>query len=112
MKYGNHGPQKDSRAVNWADIGPGIEALEREYGGMVKLQIDREGCRGGTPALYVRIMAYSGWADFGERPIEVWSATWPTNAHRTMAGLLLRGIHSMDHMLSERRRVREEGLPF
>lgn len=112
MRYGNHGPQKDSRSVNWVDVATVIEALEREYGGLVKLQIDREGARGGTAALWVRGLAYEGWNDFGERPLDVAARLWPSNAHRTMAGMAFNLLHSLDHMLGARRKVRDGDLPF
>lgn len=104
--------KKDTRAVNWPDVAATIEALEREYGGLVKLQIDKEGCRGGVAALWVRAMAYPSWSDFGERPLDVAARVWPTNAHRTMAGLAFNLLHSLDHMLEERRRRGAEDLPF
>jgi len=104
--------KKDTRAVNWPDVAMIIEALERQYGGLVKLQIDREGCRGGVPALWVRAMAYSGWSDFGERPLDVATATWPNNSCATMQGQLFRLLHSLDHMLDARARAEEEELPF
>jgi hypothetical protein len=89
-----------------------IEALEREYGGLVKLQVDREGARGGTEALWVRAIAYRGWSDFGERPLDVATKLWPSNAHRTMAGMQFNLLHSLDHMLDARRRAEGEDLPF
>jgi len=112
MKYGNHGPQKDSRAVNWADVAVVIEALEKQYGGLVKLQVDREGARGGSTALWIRGMAYEGWSDFGERPLDVAAALWPNNACRTMAGQAFRLLHSLDHMLDVRHRAGSSDLPF
>lgn len=112
MRHGNHGPQKDSRAVNWIDVAATIEALEKQYGGLVKLQIDREGCRGATAALWVRALAYPGWSDLGERPLDVSAQLWPTNACRTMAGIVFRGLHSLDHMLDMRHRSGSEELPF
>lgn len=112
MRWGNHGPQKDTRSVNWPDVAMMIEALEKEYGGLVKLQVDREGARGGTSALWVRALAYPGWADFGERPLDVAANLWPSNAHRTMAGMAFNLLHSLDHMLDARRRPAEGELPF
>jgi len=112
MRHGNHGPQKDSRAVNWTDVARTIEALEKQYGGLVKVQIDREGCRGGTEALWVRAMAYEGWNDMGERPIDVAAGLWPNNSCRTMAGMVFRLLHSLDHMLDARHRRGADELPF
>jgi len=111
-RHGNHGPQKDSRAVNWADAAMVIEALEKQYGGLVKLQVDREGCRGGSPGLWVRALAYDGWSDFGERPVDAAVACWPNNTCRTMAGQVFRLLHSLDHMLDARHRQQSEDLPF
>ena len=110
-RQGNHGP-RDSRAVNWSDVARVIDALEREYGGLVKLQIDREGCRQAGEALWVRAMAYRGWSDHGERPVDVVAALWPTHAVRTMAGLCFRLGHQIDHALDARRKAESEDLPF
>jgi len=112
MRHGNHGPQKDTRAVNWADVAATIEALEREYGGLVKIQIDSEGCRGGTKALWVRCLMYRGWDDRNERPVDVTVAHWPTIQVRTMAGLVFRLLHQLDHAADARRRAESEELPF
>lgn len=112
MRQGNHGPQKDSRAVNWADCARTIEALEKQYGGLIKLQVDREGARGGSEALWVRAMAYEGWSDQGERPIDVATLLWPTFACRTMAGACFRLLHSLDHMLDARHRADDHDVPF
>lgn len=112
MRHGNHGPQKDTRAVNWPDVAATIEALEREYGGLVKLQIDREGAKGATAALWVRGLLYRGWSDYNERPIDVVSALWPTAQCRTMAGLAFRLMHQLDHAAEARRRAEGSDLPF
>lgn len=103
---------KDTRAVNWPDVAMTIEALERHYGGLVKLQIDREGCRGGVPALWVRALAYPGWSDFGERPLDVAAGLWPSNSWATMQGCMFRLLHSLDHMLDARHKGASEDLPF
>jgi hypothetical protein len=89
-----------------------IEALEREYGGLVKLQIDREGCRNAGDKLWVRAMLYSGWADHQARPLDVCAALWPTMAVRTMAGLTFRLLHQLDHAAEARKRSSEDDLPF
>lgn len=112
MRHGNHGPQKDTRAVNWVDVAGVIEALERQYGGLVKLQIDREGARGGSAALWVRALAYPGWSDQGERPSDVTALLWPTSACRTMAGACFRLLHQLDHALDARHRSGGEEMPF
>jgi len=112
MRYGNHGPQKDTRAVNWFDVAGVIQSLEKEYGGLVKLQMDCEGTRGAQNAVWCRVMAYRGWSDFGERPVDVVSKLWPSNQHRTMSGLFFLGLHQLDHALEARRRAEGEDLPF
>jgi len=104
--------RKDTRAVNWPDVAAMIEALERQYGGLVKLQVDREGCRGMSSALWVRALAYPGWSDFGERPLDVAAKVWPSHAHRTMAGMQFNLLHSLDHMLDARHRSDGEDVPF
>jgi len=108
-RHGNHGPS-DTRSVNWTDVAAMIEGLEREYGGLVKLTIDRDGVRGATAGLWVRASLYAGWSDHGERPMDVCAALWPTNASRTMAGLSFRLLHQLDHAADARRR--SEDLPF
>jgi hypothetical protein len=110
-RQGNHGG-RDTRSVNWSDVAMVIEALEQQYGGLVKLQVDREGCRGGSEALWVRALAYEGWSDFGERPVDVSTQLWPSNACRTMAGMCFRGLHSLDHMLDARHREDKGGRAF
>lgn len=112
MRHGNHGPTKDTRAVNWVDVAALIEALEREYGGLVKVQLDREGTRGGTEAIWVRALAFKGWCDHKERPTDVVAAVWPTNSARTMAGLVFRLVHQLDHAMQARRKAESEELPF
>jgi len=112
MRHGNHGPQKDTRAVNWPDVATTIDALEREYGGLVKLTIDREGVRGATAGLWVRASLYSGWADQGTRPNDVCAGLWPNNTARTMAGLAFRLLHQLDHAAHARRIAEAEDLPF
>jgi len=112
MRHGNHGPQKDTRAVNWVDVAATIEALEREYGGLVKLQVDREGAKGATPALWVRGLLYRGWSDHNERPQDVVASLWPNNQSRTMAGLCFRLLHQLDHAADARRKAEGEDYPF
>jgi hypothetical protein len=111
-KYGNHGPQKDTRAVNWADVTALIKALELEYGGLVKITMDCEGASGRNDAMWIRASLYSGWADQSTRPSDVMSALWPTNASRTMAGLVFRLLHQLDHAAEARRKAESEDLPF
>lgn len=110
-RQGNHGPS-DSRAVNWSDVSRTIEALEREYGGLVKLTMDREGARNSGEALWIRAGLYTGWADLHERPIDVCAALWPTHAVRTMSGLCFRLLHQLDHAADARKRAESDGLPF
>jgi len=112
MRADNHNTRKDSRGVNWTDVAATIEALEREYGGLVKLTVDREGVRGATEGLWVRASIYTGWADLHQRPIDVCSALWPTNASRTMSGLCFRLLHQLDHAADARRKASEDDLPF
>lgn len=104
--------RKDERAVNWADVAMMVAALEKEYGGLVKVQIDQEGSRGAAGALWVRVLAYEGWSDFGERPKDVVTSLWPSNRYRTMAGCIFNLLHSMDHCLEARRRAADEDVPF
>jgi len=108
MRHGNHGPKSDTRSVNWSDAARTIEAIERQYGGLVKLQIDREGARGGSEALWVRALAYEGWTDVGERPIDVATRLWPSSINRTMAGMVFQLLQSLDHMLDARHRASEQ----
>jgi len=110
-RYGNHGPA-DTRSVNWTDVAATIEALERTYGGLVKLQVDREGCRGGTSALWVRALGYRDWKDHSVTPLDVCTRLWPTNSHRTMAGLCFNLLHSLDHALDARHKAESEDIPF
>jgi hypothetical protein len=98
--------------VNWFDIASTIEALEKQYGGLVKLQIDREGARGGTGALWVRALGYDGWADQAVKPLDVCALLWPTNACRTMAGACFRLLHQLDHAADARMRAEEAERPF
>lgn len=112
MKWGNHGPQKDTRAVNWADVSSMINELEKAYGGLVKVQMDKEGTRNLANQLWVRVLAYRGWDDANERPIDVITALWPSNSHRTMAGMVFRLLHQLDHALEARNRAESEDIPF
>jgi len=112
MRADNHNSRKDSRAVNWGDVARTIEALEREHGGLIKLQFDREGAKGASEALWVRAMAYRGWSDQGERPRDVCTLLWPSNSVRTMAGACFRLLHQLDHALEARRKAESEDIPF
>lgn len=98
--------------MNWPDVATTIEALEHQYGGLVKLQIDREGQRGGSNGLWIRAMGYPGWSDFGERPLDVTTAPWPSNSYSTMQGCMFRLLQSLDHCLEARQKADSEGLPF
>jgi len=104
--------QKDVRAVNWSDVSRTIAALEQQYGGLVKLQIDKEGTRNLAEQLWVRALAYRGWTDHGVRPIDVVTKLWPSNAHRTMAGACFMLLHQLDHALDARYRAESEDTPF
>lgn len=110
-RQGNHGP-KDTRAVNWTDVALCVEQIEQQYGGLVKIWFDREGVRGGTAALWVRVGLYAGWADHGEKPRDVVAGVWPNNASRTMAGMIFRLLHQLDHAADARARAEAEDLPF
>jgi len=110
-RWGNHG-KADTRSVNWDDVAATIEALERQYGGLVKLQLDREGCRGGSAGIWVRALAYRDWCDRLTNPIDVCTKLWPSNAHRTMAGMCFNLLHSLDHALDARNRASDGEMPF
>jgi hypothetical protein len=112
MRRDNHHSGRDTRSVNWPDVAATIEALEKEYGGLVKLTIDREGVRGTGAALWVRASIYSGWADLSVKPTDVCACLWPTSASRTMAGLTFRLLHQLDHAADARRKTERSDLPF
>src|SRR3972149_801797 len=108
MKWGNHGPQKDSRAVNWFDVSSLIQVLEKTYGGHVQVLFDCEGCRNASGALWVRAMAFRGWDTQGERPIDVVAKQWPSRANNTMAGMVFQALHLSDPAPGARRRAESE----
>jgi len=112
MKWGNHGPQKDQRAVNWSDVSAMIQSLEKAYGGHVQVLMDCEGTRNAAGALWVRVMAYRGWDTQGERPTDTVAKLWPSNSTRTMAGMVFQALHQLDHALEARNRAESEDIPF
>lgn len=112
MKYGNHGPQKDHRAIKWQDVSLLVQQLEREYGGHVSVLLDCEGTRGASGALWVRVLAYRGWDTQNERPIDSIARSWPTHSAATMAGLVFVMLHQLDHALDARHRSESEDVPF
>lgn len=112
MRHGNHGPQKDHRAIKWIDVSATIQALEKEYGGHVEVLIDCEGVRGASGMLWVRAIAYRGWDTRAERPIDTIARSWPTASAATMAGLVFVMLHQLDHALDARNRSESEDVPF
>lgn len=108
---GNHGRDKKTQPT-WRDVSAGLNALEEEYGGLCLIEMDVEGARGATGALWVRVKLYEGWSVAESRPKHVAQALWPSNSVREMPSLLLRLIHSIDHMAEAQRRADAQGLPF
>jgi hypothetical protein len=107
----NHADERTGKPT-WRDVGAGLAALEKEYGGHAEITVDREGCRGTGDAIWVYAKLYSGWSTFGDRPRHVARALWPSNQHKEFVGLVFRLIHQLDHMADAGRRADADELPF
>jgi len=104
---GNHNGDRVPTPT-WGDVALLVEALERHYGRHVEVSFDREGCRGGSEALWVYAKAYEGWTTV-ERPLDVVRALWPSVSHKTMPGMLTRLLHQLDHVMDAREKVAKQG---
>jgi len=110
-RLGNHG-QKDTRAVNWSDVSAMLQTLHRTYEGAFIVVIDVEGARNAAGAMWVRVLHYP---DGNTRQMCQHSVCklWPSNAHRTLAGMVFNLLHSMDHVVGQWEAQRaSEDVPF
>lgn len=96
----NHNDEKVPQP-QWKDVAMLIEALEKHYGNHVEITFDREGCRGGSEAMWVYVKMYDGWTTVAA-PRDVVRTLWPTLQHKTMPGMLTRLLHQLDHAADAR----------
>jgi len=89
-----------------------IKASLSGFGQQKPIVVDADGTGPAGEALWVRAMAFEGWSTHNERPVEVISKLWPSNQHRTMAGMAFNALHKLDIALEERKRARDEDVPF
>jgi hypothetical protein len=108
---GNHGRDKGTQPT-WRDVSAGLEAIEKEYAGLCVVEMDVEGTWGSTGALWVRVKLFEGWNQLANGPKHVAQALWPSHSVKEMPSLLVRLIHSVDHMADAQRRAEQKGLPF
>lgn len=110
-RQGNHG-EKDTRAVNWPDVASMLQSLHREYEGLFVVVFDVEGARNAAGALWVRVLHYPDGNSRGMCQHSV-CKLWPSNAHRTMAGMVFNLLHSMDHVVDQWQRSKAgSDVPF
>jgi hypothetical protein len=107
----NHADEPISTPT-WEDIAEGLGGLEREYGGHAEVCMDKEGVRGSVKGLWVYVKLYANYQVWGTQPKHTARSLWPTRAHKTMTGCILKLIHSVDHMADAQRRAELEDLPF
>jgi len=103
MRKNNHNDERTPQP-QWKDVAMLIEALEKHYGNHVEISFDREGCRGGSEALWVYAKMYDGWTTV-KAPRDVIRSLWPSNSHKTMPGMLTRLLHQLDHAADARERA-------
>jgi len=98
-RQGNHG-ERDTRSVNWVDVASMLQSLHNAYEGLFIIVYDIEGARNAAGALWVRVLYYPDGKSVGKAQ-HVVCKLWPSNAHRTMAGMVFNLLHSMDHVVDQ-----------
>ena len=108
---GNHGRDKGSQPT-WRDVAKGLEYLEREYGGHAQVVMDKEGAERLAEGMFIYVELFGDFNPATGIPVHVARAVWPTMAHKEMASMVLRLIHSCDHMADAARRAKSDGRMF
>ena|SRR5215468_925168 len=97
---------------DWKDVGNALRAVELSWEGHCEVCIDVEGARNVSGAVWVYVKLWDGWAPARGTPTHVARSLWPTVSCKTMAALVFRLIHQVDHMADAAARAQAEGLPF
>lgn len=103
---------KQNYAPTWGDVREAMQLLAKDTNGRVQVMMGLHTPRMAPAMLYWRVELYS----FGKWPPDppryVRTATWPTNQHKTVPGMLLRLIHELEVACEEEERAATARMPF
>lgn len=107
----NHGDEKAAQP-GWKDIAKAIDEVAAAHGGRVVITLERDALWQPVDSVWVRAQLVQGKRGEEGNVTGSVAATWPTQQHSTMPGLMLRLLHQLDYVAEDRQRAQQEGLPF